>query len=67
MLALMILRRIACNAMAIFRAHSLREVRPGLIPWRELMDWLRHAVSAATEHHLVGLRWAEIPDPVALS
>jgi hypothetical protein len=48
MLALMILRRIACNAMAIFRAHSLREERPGLIPWRELMDWLRHAVSAAT-------------------
>lgn len=64
MLALMILRRIACNAMAIFRAHTLREERRDLIPWRELMDRLRHAVLAAQAHHLAGLRWDEIPEAV---
>jgi len=64
MLALMLLRRIACNALAIFRAHTLREERRGLIPWRELMDRVRHAVVAAQEHHLTGLRWQELPDAV---
>ena len=60
----MILRRIACNAMAIFRAHTLREERRDLIPWRELMDRLPPAVLAAQAHHLVGLRWDEIPEAV---
>jgi len=53
------LRHTARNAMAIFRAQSLREERPGRIPWRALMDRLRHAVSPATERRLVGRRSAE--------
>lgn len=60
----MILRRIACNALAIFRAHTLREERRDFIPWRELMDRLLHAVHAADEGHLAGLRWNEIPEAV---
>lgn len=62
MLALQVFRRIALNALALFRAHSLREERPGLIPWRELMERLLHALHAATAIHIADLRWAEIPD-----
>lgn len=67
MLSLFILRRIACNALALFRAHTLREERAGLIPWRELMGRLLHAVHAARDIHLDGLRWGEIPEAVARS
>lgn len=50
MLALMLPRRIACNALAILRARTPCEVRRGLSPWRAPRERLRHAVLAAQDH-----------------
>lgn len=62
MLSLQVFRRIACNALALFRAFTLREERRRPIPWRELMGRLLHAVLAAAEVHVRDLRWKEIPE-----
>lgn len=58
MLAVILLRRVVGNLLALFRSVTLRGERKGRVPWAELMDWLRVALVAATEDELRGLRWA---------
>lgn len=58
MLAVMLLRRVIGNLLALFRSVTLRGERKGQVPWAELLDWLWVALVAATEDELHGLRWA---------
>lgn len=57
MLTLQVLRRIACNALTLFRSVSLRSDGKKAMPWRDLFDWLMQAVHAALPVHVDGLRW----------
>ena len=58
MLTVILLRRVVGNMLALFRNVSMRGEGKGLVPWAEIIDWLRVALVAATEDHLDGLRWA---------
>jgi len=55
-LNLTILRRIAYNAMALFRARTLRADANRLMPWRELTRLVYAAIITATEEAVNGLR-----------
>ena len=68
MLVAQLLRRIAYNALALFRSVTVRaEGERGLIPWRTLMSNVRHALEVATDLHLDGLRWMPRPSAAALA
>jgi predicted transposase YbfD/YdcC len=56
MIAVLLLRRIACNLLSLFRNVSLRSEANRLTPWKNLKRWLYNALIGATEAHLVGLR-----------
>jgi hypothetical protein len=58
MLAVILLRRVVGNLLALFRAVTLRGERKGQVPWAELMSWLQVVLVAATDEHLHKLRWA---------
>ncbi len=58
MLAVILLRRVVGNMLALFRNVTRRGERKALVPWAEIIDWLRVALVAATDEHLDGLRWA---------
>lgn len=55
-LNLIILRRIAYNAMALFRARTLRAETNRLMPWRDLIGQVFIALINATEEAMNGLR-----------
>jgi hypothetical protein len=55
-LNLIILRRIAYNAMALFRARTLRAEANRLMPWRDLIRQVFIALITATEEAVNGLR-----------
>lgn len=55
-LNIVILRRIAYNAMALFRARTLRAEANHLMPWRHLMLDVYTALVSATEEAVNGLR-----------
>ena len=56
MLAVMLLRRIAYNALAIFRTVTQRGDDQQNIPWRELMQAVERMLITATDGLLAGLR-----------
>jgi hypothetical protein len=58
MLAVILLRRVVGNLLALFRNVTRRGERKALVPWAEIIDWLRVALVAATDEHTRGLRWA---------
>lgn len=60
-LSVTILRRVMFNMMAIYRNVSLRGERKGDVPWRTLISTLLAVVYGATQQHLKGLRWPELP------
>jgi len=67
MLVTQLLRRIAYNALALFRSVTVRaEDERGLIPWRTLMSNIRHTIEVATDLQLDGLRWVPRPGAAAL-
>lgn len=55
-LNILLLRRIAYNAMALFRARTLRSEVNHLTPWRHLMQDIFTALVSATEEAVNGLR-----------
>ena len=55
-LDVIILRRIAYNAMALFRARTLRADAHHLMPWRALTRQVLIALISATEAAVIGLR-----------
>jgi hypothetical protein len=55
-LNVILLRRLAYNAMAIFRARTLRAESNRLMPWRDLVRQVLIALIAATEEAVNGLR-----------
>lgn len=59
MVVVMLLRRIAYNLLALFRAVTQRSEDRRQTPWRVLLRWLLQAVLAATEDDLAGLRVRE--------
>ena len=59
MVVVMLLRRIAYNLLALFRAVTQRSEERRQTPWRDLLRWLNQAVLAATEDDLSGLRVRE--------
>jgi hypothetical protein len=60
-LNVILLRRLAYNAMALFRARTLRAQANRLIPWRELTKQVWIALIIATEEAVNGLRAREPP------
>lgn len=56
LLDIVILRRIAYNAMALFRARTLRADANRLMPWRELTRLVYAAIMTATEEAVNSLR-----------
>ncbi len=58
MLAVLLLRRIAYTLLALFRA-SLRTEQHRAMPWRDLMEWLRVTLVAATVEQTMNLRVRE--------
>ena len=58
MLAVLLLRRIAYTLLALFRA-SLRTEENRAMPWRDLMEWLRVTLVAATVEQTMNLRVRE--------
>ena len=61
MLVLMVLRRIACNALNALRSVTLKTKTAkgdvALVPWANLLERFIRALLAAQAHHLDGLRW----------
>lgn len=62
-LNVMLLRRIAYNMMAIFRARTLRAESNRSIAWRELATQVFTALIVATEEAVAGLRSRARPAP----
>jgi hypothetical protein len=56
MVVVMLLRRIAYNMLALFRAVTQRSEERRRTPWRDILRWLYHAVIAATTADVEGLR-----------
>jgi hypothetical protein len=56
MLAVMLLRRIAYNLLALFRGVTQRAEEKRLTPWRDVMRWFYNTLIAVTDAHLEGLR-----------
>ena len=56
MVAVQILRRIAYNMLALFRAVTQRSEEKRGTPWRDLMRWVYNAAIAATSNDIDGLR-----------
>ena len=66
MLVTQLLRRIAYNALALFRSTVRAQDERDVIPWRTLMGNIRHATEVATDLQLDGLRWVPRPGAAAL-
>lgn len=56
MVAVLLLRRIAYNLLALFRAVTLRAEANRLTPWKDLQRWVYNALISATDAQLAGLR-----------
>jgi predicted transposase YbfD/YdcC len=56
MLNVMLLRRMALNALALFRGVTQRDEVKRLTPWRDVIRWVYNTLIAATERQLEGLR-----------
>ena len=56
MVVMMLLRRIAYNILALFRAVTQRSEERRQTPWRDIVRWLYQAVIAATAEDIDGLR-----------
>jgi len=65
MLNVMLLRRMALNALALFRGVTQRDEVKRLTPWRDVIRWVYNTLIAATDRHLEGLRSREALAPVA--
>ena len=55
-LAIMLLRRVAANAFALFRGVTLRGEEQRLTPWKTILRWAYNTLLVATEHDLARLR-----------
>jgi hypothetical protein len=55
-LAVLLLRRIAYNMLALFRSVTQRSEERRRIPWADLLRGLNHALVAITQAHLADLR-----------
>jgi predicted transposase YbfD/YdcC len=55
-LVVMMLRRIAYNMLALFRAVTQRSEENRLMPWKDLLRWVYNTVIAAQGIDLIGLR-----------
>jgi predicted transposase YbfD/YdcC len=64
MLNVMLLRRMALNALALFRGVTQRDEVRRLTPWRDVIRWVYNTLIAATDRHLEGLRSREALTPV---
>lgn len=58
-LAMMLLRRIAYNAVTCFRSVTQRSEEKRKTPWRDLLRWFYNAFIAVTDTQLTGLRQRE--------
>jgi len=52
----MLLRRIACNLLALFRSVTQRGELQRQTPWRDLIRWVESTLIAAQANHTAGLR-----------
>lgn len=52
----MLLRRLACNLLALFRSVTQRGELQRQTPWRDLMRWIYNTLIAAQASHTAGLR-----------
>ena len=52
----MLLRRIAYNMLALFRAVTQRSEEKRMTPWKDLLRWVYNTLIAAQETDLAGLR-----------
>jgi hypothetical protein len=59
MVVVMLLRRIAYNMLALFRAVTQRSEERRQTPWRDIVRWLYQAVIAATSDEVAGFRARE--------
>jgi hypothetical protein len=55
-LVVMLLRRVAYNLLALFRAVTLRSEEKRQTPWRTVLRWVFATLMGTTEEHLTGLR-----------
>jgi len=55
-LAIMLLRRIACSMLSLFRAVTLRSEDMRATPWKDLMRGIYNTAIAATDQAISGLR-----------
>jgi hypothetical protein len=60
MLAVLVLRRIACTLLALFRARTLRSDDPRATRWLVLLRWARDALVALSAQHIQDLRPREL-------
>jgi hypothetical protein len=65
MLNVMLLRRMALNALALFRGVTQRDDIRRATPWRAVIRWFYNTLIAATARHLDGLRPRSALVPVA--
>lgn len=56
MLNVMLLRRMALNALALFRGVTQRDEVRRHTPWRDVIRWFYNTLLVASERHLAGLR-----------
>lgn len=56
MVVMMLLRRIAYNILALFRAVTQRSENRRQTPWRDIVRWVYQALIAATAEDVEGLR-----------
>jgi hypothetical protein len=64
-LAILLLRRIAYNMLALFRSVTQRSEERRRIPWADLLRNFAQALVALTEEHLAGLRPRTYAAPLA--
>ena len=55
-LNIILLRRLAYNAMTLLRARTLRGENTRMMPWKALIRWIYHALIAANQETIAGLR-----------
>lgn len=55
MVVVMMLRRIACAMLAVFRVALMRQDEARALPWRALLEWFHRTALALTATDLVGL------------
>jgi hypothetical protein len=60
MLVVLLLRRLAYNLLALFRAVTQRSDEKRRTPWKTLFRWVTKAIEQATEEHVSGLRVREV-------